>query len=47
MPSKKTERRGLILCDLGNVLVRFDHRIAVRRILAHTPKTFREVYAYF
>ena len=47
MPQKRSDRRGLILCDLGNVLIRFDHRIAVRRILAYTPKTFSEVYRYF
>jgi len=37
----------LILCDLGNVLIRFDHRIAVKKILKHTPKTFDEVYSTF
>jgi len=47
MPPKRSDRRGLILCDLGNVLIRFDHRIAVRRILPYTPKTFPEVYRCF
>ncbi len=47
MAHKRSNRRGLILCDLGNVLIRFDHRIAVRRILAYTSKTFKEVYACF
>jgi FMN phosphatase YigB (HAD superfamily) len=36
----------LILCDLGNVLIRFDHRIAVERLLAFTKKSFDEVYRY-
>ena len=37
----------LILCDLGNVLINFDHRIAVRRILPLTPLKFDEVYQLF
>lgn len=37
----------LILCDLGNVLINFDHRIAVRRILNFTDKDFDEVYQLF
>lgn len=37
----------LILCDLGNVLIRFDHRRAVKKILEYTPKTFDEVYSIF
>jgi putative hydrolase of the HAD superfamily len=37
----------LILCDLGNVLIRFDHRIAVKKILAHTSKTFDQAYSIF
>ncbi len=47
MVPNRSDRRGLILCDLGNVLIRFDHRIAVRRILPYTSKTFQEVYGYF
>ncbi len=47
MVHRRSDRRGLFLCDLGNVLIRFDHRIAVRRILPYTSKTFKEVYAYF
>jgi putative hydrolase of the HAD superfamily len=47
MPHPASDRRGLILCDLGNVLIRFDHRIAVRRILPHTTKSFEEIYRYF
>jgi putative hydrolase of the HAD superfamily len=37
----------LILCDLGNVLLNFDHRIAVRRILPYCAKSFDEVYQLF
>lgn len=37
----------VILFDLGNVLVRFDHRIAVRRILPFTGKDFNEIYRLF
>lgn len=37
----------LILCDLGNVLINFDHRIAVRRILPFTPFKFKAVYQLF
>jgi len=36
-----------ILCDLGNVLINFDHRIAVRKILEHTPKVEDDVYNLF
>ncbi|MBI5873856.1 MAG: HAD family phosphatase [Candidatus Omnitrophica bacterium] len=37
----------LILCDLGNVLINFDHRIAVRRILPFTNKRSEEIYSLF
>ena len=37
----------LILCDLGNCLVRFDHRIATRRILAFTDKDLDTIYQLF
>ncbi|MFH0940934.1 MAG: HAD family phosphatase [Candidatus Omnitrophota bacterium] len=37
----------LILCDLGNVLVNFDHRIAVRKIMPFTQKGFDEVHQLF
>lgn len=37
----------LILCDLGNVLLNFDHRIAVRRIQNFTNKDFEEIYNLF
>lgn len=36
-----------IICDLGNVLVDFDHRIAVKRILCCTPKKEEDVYNLF
>lgn len=36
-----------IIFDLGNVLVGFDHRIAVRRITKHTSKSEREIYDLF
>lgn len=52
---KTTERRRLaaarpwklFLCDLGNVLINFDHRIAVRRIREFTDRSFDEVYQFF
>jgi len=37
----------LILCDLGNVLINFDHRIAVRKIMPYTARSFDEVYQLF
>lgn len=37
----------LILCDLGNVLLNFDHRIAVRRIQNFTNKDFDDIYDLF
>ncbi|MFH1692001.1 MAG: HAD family phosphatase [Candidatus Omnitrophota bacterium] len=37
----------LILCDLGNVLINFDHRLAVRKILPFTDKSFDEIYQFF
>ena len=43
----KNSRFKLILCDLGNVVVNFDHRIAVRRIRPYTPRTFDEIYQIF
>jgi len=36
-----------IIFDLGNVLVGFDHRIAVKKILRHTSKSTREIYDLF
>jgi putative hydrolase of the HAD superfamily len=37
----------VILCDLGNVLLHFDHRIAVRRIQPYCAKPFEEIYQLF
>ena len=36
-----------ILCDLGNVLVNFDHRIAVKKILHCTRKNEQDIYQLF
>jgi putative hydrolase of the HAD superfamily len=36
-----------IFCDLGNVLVNFDHRIAVKKILKFTPKKEEDIYQLF
>lgn len=36
-----------IIFDLGNVLVGFDHRIAVNRILRYTKKSAEEIYDLF
>ncbi len=36
-----------IICDLGNVLIDFDHRIAVRKILECTPRKEEDVYNLF
>ncbi|MBU4589516.1 MAG: HAD-IA family hydrolase [Candidatus Omnitrophica bacterium] len=36
-----------IICDLGNVLIDFDHRIAVKKILCCTPKKEEDVYDLF
>ncbi len=46
MSAKKAPFK-LILCDLGNVLVNFDHRIAVRRIQPFTQRTFEDIYQLF
>jgi putative hydrolase of the HAD superfamily len=43
----KESKFKLILCDLGNVLVKFDHRIAVRKIVPYTAKSFDEVHQLF
>jgi len=37
----------VVISDLGNVLVNFDHRIAVRKILQRTPKPENEIYDLF
>jgi len=36
-----------IFCDLGNVLVNFDHRIAVKRILRRAQKSEQDIYQLF
>ena len=36
-----------ILCDLGNVLINFDHRVAVKKILGLTPKKEEDIYQLF
>ena len=36
-----------ILCDLGNVLINFDHRAAVKKILGLTPKKEEDIYQLF
>jgi len=37
----------VIICDLGSVLVNFDHRIAVKKIMQHTPKAEEDIYNLF
>ena len=41
------DKYDAILCDLGNVLINFDHRIAVKKILPCTLKNEQEVYQLF
>lgn len=36
-----------ILCDLGNVLINFDHMIAVKKILGHASKNEQDIYQLF
>lgn len=36
-----------IICDLGNVLINFDHRIAVKKIMDYTPKEEKDIYNLF
>lgn len=36
-----------IFCDLGNVLINFDHRIAVKKILRLTTKSENDIYQLF
>ena len=36
-----------IIFDLGNVLIGFDHHIAVKRILKYTDKSARDIYDFF
>jgi len=43
-----TEKRyEAIICDLGNVLIDFDHNIAVRKLLKYTPKKEKDIYNLF
>lgn len=37
----------VVLCDLGNVLISFDHRIAVKKILRLTQKNEQDIYQLF
>jgi len=43
----KENKYDTIICDLGNVLIDFDHRIAVKKILRYTPKEEEEIYSLF
>ncbi|MEK6568137.1 MAG: HAD family phosphatase [Candidatus Omnitrophota bacterium] len=36
-----------VIFDLGNVLIGFDHTIAVKKILKHTPKKSQDIYDLF
>lgn len=36
-----------VIFDLGNVLIGFDHTIAVKKILRHTPKKSKDIYDLF
>lgn len=40
-------RYDTVLCDLGNVLINFDHRAAVKKILGLTPKKEEDIYQLF
>ena len=46
MKNKAKEIKAVIF-DLGNVLIGFDHTIAVNKILKHTPKKSRDIYDLF
>jgi glucose-1-phosphatase len=41
------DKYDLVLSDLGNVLINFDHRIAVKKILEYTPKKEADIYQLF
>ena len=43
----KPHRYNTVICDLGNVLIDFDHRIASRKILKHTRKDEDDIYNLF
>src|SRR3989338_2764752 len=36
-----------IICDLGNVLIDFDHNLAVKQLLGHSPKMEEDIYDLF
>ena len=36
-----------IICDLGNVLIDFDHNLAVKQLLGYTPKEEKDIYELF
>ncbi|MBU1852452.1 MAG: HAD-IA family hydrolase [Candidatus Omnitrophica bacterium] len=40
-------RYDAIICDLGNVLINFDHCIAVKKILHYTIKEEKDIYNLF
>jgi putative hydrolase of the HAD superfamily len=40
-------RYDTVLCDLGNVLINFDHRVAVKKILGLTSKKEEDIYQLF
>lgn len=41
------KKYDLVLSDLGNVLINFDHRISVRKILLYTPMKEADIYNLF
>ena len=43
----RRDKYDAIICDLGNVLINFDHRIAVRKILSRTTKSEEDIYNLF
>jgi glucose-1-phosphatase len=42
-----SNKYDVIFCDLGNVLINFDHKIAVRKILYGTLKNEQEIHQLF
>ncbi len=45
--SMTKNKYDVILCDLGNVLINFDHRIAVKKILYNTLKNEQDICQLF
>ena len=43
----KQNNYDTIICDLGNVLISFDHNIAVRKLLDYTPNIQKDIYNLF